>query len=244
MPRSPLFLASIVAASLAAAPRMARADTPGEAPQQPWEHFCLERPIPDTALAAFVQETANMHGRHGWLLVSVTAVNKSLLICFARELPQPSPIVTRLPAGALGPELSGHWSDIDTREAADAILKQCFADPKWLKGKKDASLRVGTVMNKTDEHLDASVVIRIVETAIVKDGKVRVLMAPGAEMERGEGADYSLALRLASIVDWVEGRKLKTYQVSAQVFDTTTSQIACSALTEIKKSITLPGSTF
>ena len=94
------------------------------------------------------------------------------------------------------------------------------------------------IVNKTDEHIDAEVFIKNIERAMVnsaqgarvgargrRDGVrskaskparpvvVRVTTVPVA-VGNEAGADYVVAVRLASVLDQIEGVKAKLYQIN------------------------------
>lgn len=162
-------------------------------------------------------------------------------------------------------DLSGQWNDTDARLTSEALIKECFAGG-WLgefrqsKGRKPA-VRVRGIANKTDEHIDAEVFIKNIERAMVNSAQVRVLAQEGAEMESMEGeqaratsgrqgdhspvavgneagADYVVAVRLASVLDQIEGVKAKLYQVNFELIDSTSGEKAWIGQHQIKKVVT------
>lgn len=161
-------------------------------------------------------------------------------------------------------DLSGKWNDTDARLTAEAMIQQGFAAP-WLanftdeEGRRPA-VRVRGVVNKTDEHIDAQVFIKSIERAMVNSGKVRVLAQEGAELasvqaeqDRGAsgalsddtapslgnetGADFVVAVRMASILDQVEGKRAKFYKVNFELISPTTGEKVWIGDHEIKKLI-------
>ncbi|RYF03031.1 MAG: penicillin-binding protein activator LpoB, partial [Deltaproteobacteria bacterium] len=111
---------------------------------------------------------------------------------------------------------------------------------------------------KTDEHIDAQVFIKNIERAMIESGRVRVLAQRGSEQHTLEaeqaqmlsgrqrldsavkvgeeaGADYVVAVRLASIVDEVEGERAKFYQVNFELIDPSTGEKAWIGEQQIKK---------
>lgn len=159
-------------------------------------------------------------------------------------------------------DLSGKWNDTDARLTADALIAECFAS-NWLTQfqmgqKRKPAVRVRGVTNKTDEHIDAQIFIKSIEAAMVNSGKVTVLAQDGNEMEvmdqeqvrassgrqaattpvalgHETGADFVVAVRLASVLDQVEGRQVKFYKVNFELVSPTTAEKAWIGDYEIKK---------
>lgn len=165
-------------------------------------------------------------------------------------------------------DLSGNWNDTDARLTAQSLIQECFASA-WLpdfvtqEGRKP-TIRVRRIINKTDEHIDAQVFVKSIERAMVNSGKVRVLAQAGAEQEaiRSEqddaasgvqsdessvsvgneaGADYVVAVRMASILDQVQGKRAKFYKINFELLQATTGEKAWIGDYEIKKLITQAG---
>jgi hypothetical protein len=153
----------------------------------------------------------------------------------------PTRKVTREKFGS-GEELSGNWSAKDAKETSATIIQQCF-EGGWLaaytneEGRAPA-VRVAKVVNKTDEHIDANVFIKELEKAMINSGKVDVLSQRGAELDSvreeqddsisgrvedgagvgGEkGGDFVLTVYMSSILDQVEGEKVKSYKLTAEL---------------------------
>jgi len=161
-------------------------------------------------------------------------------------------------------DLSGKWNDTDAKMVSEALIKDCFG-AGWLpafmdeNGRKPA-VRVRGIVNKTDEHIDAQVFIKNIEKAMVNSGKVTVLAQEGselgsveAEQKRGAsgalsddtapslgnetGADFVIAVRMASILDQIEGQKAKFYKINAELISPSTGEKVWIGDHEIKKLI-------
>lgn len=161
-------------------------------------------------------------------------------------------------------DLSGKWNDTDARLTAQKLIRECF-EAGWLPAFRDENgrkpaIRVRGIVNKTDEHIDAQVFIKSIERAMVNSARVRVLAQEGnelasvdAEQERGlsgrlsdetapsvgneTGADYVVAVRMASILDQIEGRRAKFYKVNFELISPSTGEKAWIGDHEIKKLI-------
>lgn len=161
-------------------------------------------------------------------------------------------------------DLSGKWNDTDARLTSEALIGQCFTGG-WLpefvqeKGRKP-SVRVRGIVNKTDEHIDAQVFIKNIERAMVNSGRVKVLAQEGselgsvdAEQQRAAsgrqsdetavslgnetGADFVVAVRMASILDQIEGQKAKFYKVNFELISPSSGEKTWIGDHEIKKLI-------
>jgi len=142
-------------------------------------------------------------------------------------------------------DLSGRWNDIDSRLVADEMIRQSFA-ADWVtrhmqrRGGDPPTVLVGTVRNRSMEHIPVGTFIRDLERAYVNSGQVR-LVAGGAERaeirdERldqqvhasadtraglglEEGASYLLQGEIQSIEDREGRRRVVFYQVDLVLVD-------------------------
>lgn len=159
-------------------------------------------------------------------------------------------------------DLSGKWNDTDARMVSDALLNDCFGSA-WIQnfvqenGRKPA-VRVRSVVNKTDEHIDSQVFIKNIERAMINSGKARVLAQKGAELGAVEeeqdraasgrlgddsdvsignetGADYVVSVRVTSILDQVAGKQAKLYKVNMEMLHSTSGEKVWIGDHEIKK---------
>jgi hypothetical protein len=119
-------------------------------------------------------------------------------------------------------------------------------------------VRVRGITNKTDEHIDAQIFVKSIEAAMVNSGKVTVLAQEGAETEvmdqeqvragsgrqasntpvvlgHETGADFVVAVRMASVLDQVEGKQVKFYKINFELVSPTTGEKAWIGDYEIKK---------
>ncbi|UCC73356.1 MAG: penicillin-binding protein activator LpoB [Gemmatimonadota bacterium] len=163
-------------------------------------------------------------------------------------------------------DLSGFWNDTDSRLVADDMINDCLTHP-WIQqhvidydGKP--VVIVGTVRNRSMEHIATGTFIRDLERAFVNSGQVRVVANPWEREElRGEreeqqdwareetrkqlraetGADYMLNGAIDVIVDKEGGREVKFYQVDLYLTHIETNERAWIGQTEIKKEISRSG---
>lgn len=77
-------------------------------------------------------------------------------------------------------DLSGRWNDTDSKVVADTMITMLM-NGAWLEdfiksheGNKPKVI-VGTIANKSHEHIDADTFIKDIEKAFINSGKVRVI---------------------------------------------------------------------
>ncbi len=159
-------------------------------------------------------------------------------------------------------DLSGDWNDTDARMTSNAMIEQCFASP-WLvhfteKQKRAPRIRVRGITNMSNEHIDAQVFVKSIERAMINSGKVRVLAQEGSELNairreqndsasglqsdnsavsvaNESGADFVVAVRIASIDDRLGGHRVKFYKINFELIDPSTGEKSWIGDHEIKK---------
>lgn len=141
-------------------------------------------------------------------------------------------------------DLSGRWNDSDSQLVAEALVDQITATA-WVedfmaeKGKKPTVI-IGTVRNKSPEHIPVYTFIRDLEKKFVQSGRVYVVasaeereqvrmeradqqeFASEATMKqwgREQGADYILIGQINFILDREGGDEVKYYQVDCDLVD-------------------------
>lgn len=148
-------------------------------------------------------------------------------------------------------DISGNWNNTDSRLVA-AEMTQTILGSKWLpshleakKGKKPVVV-VGTVMNKSHEHIDAETFVKDVEQAFISSDRVRLVQGgkkrEELRAEKGDqqdnasvstmkkfglenGADYILQGSINSIVDSHKRQKVVYYQVNLELTDIQTNEV-------------------
>lgn len=167
-------------------------------------------------------------------------------------------------------DLSGYWNDTDVRIVATDLAQQVTSSAwynSFIKetGKKPVVI-VGTFRNKSDEHMDTTIISKKLEIALLNTGKV-VSVANSSERkevreERDDqqvnssletaknignetGADFMLQGDVKTIVDSVDNKSTRTYYVSAELVNIETNQkIWLGENSEIKKIIKRSSSRF
>lgn len=196
-----------------------------------------------------------------------------LLLTLALLLPGCARRVTRIaPEQAI--DLSGRWNDVDSRLVANALIQQNFtpaAGQSWAlryarsHGGRQPTVIVGTVRNRSMEHIPVGTFVRDLEQAYVNSGQVRVVAGPGDRVEvRAErldqqehaaantrarlgmeaGAQYMLQGDIQSVEDRDRGRSVVLYQVDMALVDLQTNDKVWVGQHRIKKFVQRPRFSF
>lgn len=171
-----------------------------------------------------------------------------------------SPRVTRTPVEKIV-DLSGRWNDTDSRLAAEEMIKDCLARP-WIntfneKAHRDPIVIVGTVVNRSHEHIDSQLFTKDLEKNVLNSGKVKFIASrqerPDLREERDQqragttdpetikpqsretGADFMVQGTINSVKDEIRGKYVILYQVNLELVDLTTNQKVWIGQKEIKK---------
>ncbi len=141
-------------------------------------------------------------------------------------------------------DLSGRWNDTDSRMVAEAMIQEALSRP-WLDGYTTAHRRppvvvVGTVANRSHEHINVQTFITDLERELTNSGRVTFVAAKGQREELREerreqaanalestqkppgkeiGADYLLRGSISTIQDEADGTKAIFYQVDLEMVD-------------------------
>lgn len=146
-------------------------------------------------------------------------------------------------------DISGRWNDVDSREVADAIIRQSFAGPSgasWAADYMQAhagrrpTVIVGTVRNRSMEHIPVETFVRDLERAYLGSGQVQVVASAEerdevraeredqqenaaaetrARVGRERGAQYMLQGDISQLTDREGGRRVVYYQVDMALID-------------------------
>lgn len=151
--------------------------------------------------------------------------------------------VTRVDTGVVT-DLSGRWNDTDSQMVAEAMVKEALANP-WLgnftKGKnRQPVVVVGTVLNKSHEHINVQTFVSDLERELTNSQKVTFVAGKGEREEVREerreqavharedtqkapgkelGADYMMRGSISTILDEQDGAKAVFYQVDLEMVD-------------------------
>jgi len=140
-------------------------------------------------------------------------------------------------------DLSGQWNDTDSRLVAEEMIGDVLSRP-WVQdfrvrtGGQAPVVIVGTVRNRSDEHINTRTFVKNLERALINSGEVNFVAAPGEREEiRAErkdqaahssektakeegqeiGADFMLQGSINTITDRIEGKEVKFYQVNLEL---------------------------
>ncbi len=151
--------------------------------------------------------------------------------------------VTRVDTGVVT-DFSGRWNDTDSRMVAETMIKEMTSRP-WLgnfsqtKGRQPVVI-VGSVLNKSNEHINVQTFITDLEREMTNSQKVTFV---ATKSERGEireerrdqavhsredtqkgpgqelGADFMMKGYISNILDEGDGTKAVYYQVDLDLID-------------------------
>ncbi|MGD9727542.1 MAG: penicillin-binding protein activator LpoB [Nitrospiraceae bacterium] len=151
--------------------------------------------------------------------------------------------VTRVDTGVVT-DLSGRWNDTDSRMVAETMVKESLSSP-WLDNFTRAKSRqpvvvVGTVLNRSHEHIDVQTFITDLSRELTNSQKVAFVAGKGERDEVREerreqaiyaredtqkapgkeiGADYMMKGAISTILDEAEGVKAVLYQIDLEMID-------------------------
>ncbi|MCE7966495.1 MAG: penicillin-binding protein activator LpoB [Nitrospira sp. NTP2] len=169
--------------------------------------------------------------------------------------------VTRVDTGVVT-DLSGRWNDTDSQMVAGAMVREALNNP-WLanftKGKsRQPVVIVGTVLNKSHEHINVQTFISDLSRELTNSQKVTFVAGKGEREEVREerreqavharedtqkapgkelGADYMLRGSISTILDEQDGAKAVFYQVDLEMVDMENNVKAWLGQKKIKKVI-------
>jgi len=189
-------------------------------------------------------------------ILCVAAISLALFLsnCATRKVKRIDPKST--------PDISGSWNNTDSRLTAEALILQIQSEP-WLtnhlteKGKKPVVI-VGTITNKSHEHIEAETFVKDLERAVINSQKIGLVQsgkkreemrAEKADMQSNasvsslkkfgleNGADYILQGSINSIVDAYKKNKTVTYQINLELTNIETSEIVWVGDKKIAKAV-------
>lgn len=167
-------------------------------------------------------------------------------------------------------DLSGRWNDVDSRQVADAMVRQSFQDDageSWAvrymqaHGGRRPAVIVGTIRNRSMEHIPVETFVRDLERAYLGSGQVQVVASADERQEvrderadqqenaaagtrarvaRENGAQYMLQGDISQIEDREGGRRVVFYQVDMTLVDLETNAKTWTGQHKIKKFVEQP----
>jgi len=166
-------------------------------------------------------------------------------------------------------DLSGEWNDTDSKLVAEEMMKDVLARP-WVADYKAAHAKqptviVGTVKNRTSEHIQTIPFTKNLERELINSGRVDFVASKEERTEVREeradqqenaspetmkkfqketGADFLLRGDITTIVDKEGGDQVKYYQVNLELINMETNRKAWIGEKKIKKFISQSGTKF
>jgi len=158
-------------------------------------------------------------------------------------------------------DLSGRWNDTDSRLVAEEMIKDCL-DRSWFntfyqKNNRQPVVIVGTVMNRSSEHINSQLFIENLEKDLLNSGKVIFVTShqerqeirdersdqhagetePSTVKPKGKetGADFMLQGSVNSVTDEIKGKYAVLYQVNLELINLTNNQKVWIGQKDIKK---------
>lgn len=161
-------------------------------------------------------------------------------------------------------DISGYWNDTDVRLICNALIEDCITSPRIERfaqeNKRLPVFIIGRFKNDSSEHIDTSIIVKKMQTAILNSGKAEfVADSTSREEIRAEredqnmgnaseetakalgnetGADFLLQGSVKSMVQKAGNTTVRTYHVSADLINIETNRIIWSGFNDdIKKVI-------
>ena len=160
-------------------------------------------------------------------------------------------------------DLSGKWNDTDARLVAEEMVSDCLSRVWLTNWVADAGERpivtVGTIRNRSSEHIDMETFTTDFERELINSGHVRFVASKDQREEirvdermdqqewasletvkriRNEtGADFVLLGGIKSITDEIEGIKVVFYQTDLEMIDIESMEKVWIGTKKIKKEI-------
>jgi len=190
------------------------------------------------------------------LLIYTVAISLVLSGCAAKKVERIEPETTI--------DLSGRWNDTDSRMVSQAMITDCLNHP-WITQHMSASMGkkpsviVGSMRNKSTEHIAVKTFVNDIERAFINSGQVdvvasavereelrtekedqRVFANPETIKEMGKelGADFMMTGEINTIEDQEGGQKVTFYQVDLTLTNIETNVKVWLGQHKIKKFIT------
>jgi uncharacterized protein (TIGR02722 family) len=175
-----------------------------------------------------------------------------------------NPKVDRIDPGSVT-DLSGDWNDTDSRLVAEEMIQDSLSHP-WLANftrakKKPPVVIVGEIRNLSHEHINVGTFANDIERALINSGRVEFV---ASRDERGDireerldqdihsredtrkaagqeiGADFMLKGTINTIIDAVDKKQTRYYQVDLTLISMTDNRKVWTGQKKIKKAIKNP----
>ena len=161
-------------------------------------------------------------------------------------------------------DLSGRWNDTDSQLVSEEMMTDCLKR-LWVnefneKYKRTPVVIVGTINNRSHEHIDAQIFTKDLEKNLLNSRQVKFVASPQErvqvrderqEQQRGwtdpetikkigkeTGADFMLIGSINSVKDEIKSRYVILYEVNLELVDLETNQKVWIGQKDIKKIVT------
>ncbi|MBU8869257.1 MAG: penicillin-binding protein activator LpoB [Gemmatimonadales bacterium] len=157
-------------------------------------------------------------------------------------------------------DLSGNWNDVDSRQVS-AVLEAQITHSPWVEDFRGANSRkpyliIGSVRNKTSEHIAVKTFIADMEREFINSGRVKVVASSEERDQvrteradqqefsspesmkqwgREKGADFMLIGEINMIRDREDGKEVKYYQLDFYLVDLEDNTKVWAGFEKIKK---------
>jgi uncharacterized protein (TIGR02722 family) len=160
-------------------------------------------------------------------------------------------------------DISGKWNSTDAQQVASALIQDCLQKP-WLSdfqmnndGQKPTVI-VGSIRNRSAEHIDTKTFLADFERELINSGQVRFVaskeqreelrdekidqqsnasMDTAVRLANETGANFMLQGSIKSIEDKFDGRKVVYYQTDVELINLETNEKVWIGQKKIKKLI-------
>ncbi|NLA92121.1 MAG: penicillin-binding protein activator LpoB [Spirochaetales bacterium] len=146
-------------------------------------------------------------------------------------------------------DLSGSWNDADinivTKALVDSSLSANWITQFRMRKGSNPVVIVGTILNRSSEHIDTSIIAKKFEMALINTNQVDMVAdidfrdqlreeregqqfyaseETAVALGREIGADFIFQGAVRTVVDQVSGKAVRTYYVSGELIDIETSR--------------------
>ena len=160
-------------------------------------------------------------------------------------------------------DLSGNWNDTDSQLVSQEMINDSLNRP-WVsdfraeKGKAPTVI-VGTVRNRSDEHINTETFVKDLERELINSGKVKFVASREQRTEvreektdqanfadpatikamgKEKGADFMLIGQINTIMDEAGKQAVKYYQIELEMTNILTNEKVWIGQKKIKKLVT------
>ena len=157
-------------------------------------------------------------------------------------------------------DLSGRWNDTDAQMVAEAMIADVLKRP-WLVDFTEANSKkpiviVGSIRNRSSEHIDANIFSKSIERELINSGKVAFVASAkerddlrndridqqteasadsAKRLGQETAADFMLQGIISSVTDAVDGKKVVFYKVDLELINLESNEKVWIGTKQIKK---------